>query len=46
MKWTIAEIEIIKNNYESMTDGELQRLLPNRTEKLKQALHVKEKIWV
>lgn len=32
MKWTIEEIEIIKNNYESMTDEELQRLLPNRTE--------------
>lgn len=31
MKWTDEEIEIIKNNYESMSDEEMMNLLPNRT---------------
>lgn len=32
MKWTNEEIEIIENNYLLMTDKELQKILPNRSE--------------
>lgn len=31
MKWSNEEIKILENNYEGMSDQEIQNLLPNRT---------------